>query len=170
MKVVFLDIDGVLNSHRTAIAFSGVSWSGADGIRAKMDEVAIRLIGGIVRASGAVVILSSSWRNDSNWTSIGPALGLPIAGRTPSGMGPRGQEIADWLAKNPGVEQYAIIDDDSDMLPEQLPFFVHTHYSNGFMFEHAEKLADLLGISIYDVNHPAQRLPEPTKGLDWSGE
>lgn len=156
MKAVFLDIDGVLNCHRTAIAFGGIPHTTANNGRARLDEVAIRLIGGIVCAAGAVVVLSSTWRKHADWLDYGPALGLPIVDRTPQGMGPRGREIADWLAKHPGVERYAIIDDDSDMLPEQLPFFVHTSGFDGFTWKNAESLALLLGISIYDVNHPAQ--------------
>lgn len=168
MKVVFLDIDGVLNSHRTCIAFGGIPHTTARNGRATLDEVAIRLIGGIVRAAGAVVVLSSTWRKHADWLDYGPALDLPIIDRTPQGLGPRGREIADWLDDHPEVEQFAIIDDDSDMLPEQLPFFVHTNYADGFLFSNATNLADLMGISIYDVNHPKQRVPVPTKGLEWS--
>lgn len=168
MKVVFLDIDGVLNCHRTAIAYGGVSWSGEAGIRAKMDDVAVRLIGGIARQAGAKIVLSSSWRNDSNWLTIGPALGMEITERTPSLSGCRGSEIAHWLADHPEVESYAIIDDDRDMLPEQMPFFVHTSGFDGFTWANALTLARLMGINIFDVNHRGQRLPVPTKGIDWA--
>ena len=134
MKVVFLDIDGVLNSHRTAIAFGGIPFTTARSGRSRLDEVAIRLIGGIVRASGAVIVLSSTWRKHEDWLDYGPALDLPIIDRTPSLCGNRGTEIADWLRRHPDVERYAIIDDDSDMLPEQLPYFVHTSGFDGFTF------------------------------------
>lgn len=167
-RVLFLDFDGVLNSHRTAIAFSGVSWAGSGGIRAKMDEVAVRLVGGIVRRAGAGVVLSTSWRTHPDWKTYGPALDLPVIDRTPDLHGPRGADIAAWLAVHPEVERYAIVDDDADMLPEQLPYFVKTEHADGLTFAAATKLAELLGIAIYDVNHPAQRLPEPTKTLDWN--
>lgn len=156
MKVVFLDIDGVLNSHRTYIAFGGIPRTTARNCRATLDEVAIRLIGGIVHASNAKVVLSSTLRKHSDWLDYGPALDLPIIDRTPSGIGSRGREIADWLAVHPEVKQYAIIDDDSDMLQEQFPFFVHTSYLEGFSFANATKLAELMGINIHDVNDPAQ--------------
>lgn len=172
MKVVFLDIDGVLNCHRTAIAYGGVSWSGEAGIRAKMDEVAIRLIGGIVRLSEAKIVLSSSWRKDANWQTIGPSLGLEISDRTPTLLGSRGQEIAQWLAGHPEVERYAIIDDDSDMLDDQRPYFVHTSNFDGFNWANALRLAELMGVNIFDVNRADQRLPEPSKvvPLQWSDE
>lgn len=170
MKIVFLDVDGVLNCHRTAIAFGTIPHTTARNGRAALDEVAIRLIGGIVRKAGAMIVLSSTWRKHEDWLDYGPALDLPIIDRTPSLAGFRGEEIADWLQRHPGVECYAIIDDDSDMLPEQMPYFVHTSGFDGFNWANAVQLADLMGISIYDVNHPKQRLPVPTKGLEWSGE
>jgi hypothetical protein len=37
----------------------------------------------------------------------------------------RGEEIEYWLQEN-WVDRYCIIDDDSDMLPEQMPYFVKT--------------------------------------------
>ncbi len=155
MKVIFLDIDGVLNCQRTAIAFSGVSWSGSAGIRAKMDEVAIQLIKRIAKQAGAQIVLSSSWRNDNNWQSIGPALGLNILDRTPTHSGSRGDEIAAWLVQHPEVETYAIIDDDGSMLDAQKPFFVQTCGFDGFNWANAVRLAELMHISIYDVNNSA---------------
>jgi hypothetical protein len=38
----------------------------------------------------------------------------------------RGEEIKDWLDNHPEVEDYAILDDDSDMLPEQFAKFHHS--------------------------------------------
>jgi hypothetical protein len=37
----------------------------------------------------------------------------------------RGEEIQEWLDDHPEVEDYAILDDDSDMLPEQFSKFHH---------------------------------------------
>lgn len=165
MKALFLDIDGVLNSHRTVIAFGGYPHGLTGTARGMFDEVAIGLISGIAEASGAKIVLSSSWRNDENWLEIGPALGLQITDRTPSCLGPRGQEIAQWLKEHPEVESYAIVDDDGDMLEEQKPFFVHTSHYEGLTFANAEHLAALLGIAIYDVRAP--RLRKPIETLEW---
>jgi hypothetical protein len=159
MKVLFLDIDGVLNSQRSCIAFGGYPHEVTGYHRERFDEVALRLIRGIVKAAGASIVLSSSWRKNEDWQDIGPALELPIIDRTPSGWAPgqvRGHEIAEWLEAHPEVECYAIVDDDSDMLPEQKPFFVHTTHFDGFQWMHAEKLCELFGVSIYDVNHPKE--------------
>jgi hypothetical protein len=168
MKVIFLDIDGVLNSHRSAVAYGGLPHHAADH-RGRFDEIAVRLVRGIAARAGAQVVLSSSWRADPEWREIGNALGIPLLDRTPQMLGPRGKEIAAWLEAHPKVECYAILDDDPDMLPEQLPYFVQTSYNDGLTWACAEKLAQLMGTKIWDVNHPGQRQAVPTFNLDWEG-
>lgn len=165
-KIVFLDIDGVINSHRSCIAFGGYPHEVVGFHRAMFDEVALALIRGIVKKAEAAVVLSSSWRTTHGYQEIAAALELPIIDRTPSLLGERGKEIAAWLVAHPEVECYAIIDDNSDMLPEQMPFFVHTSMYDGFAWKDAEKLAGLLGIHIYDVNHPRLKHPGPP-ALAW---
>lgn len=167
MKVVFLDIDGVLNSHRTAICFGGYPFEVDGKDRSMFDEVALGLIRGIVATSGAKVVLSSSWRITHRFDKVGQALELPIIDRTPSCSGIRGDEIKAWLEAetSPAIECYAIIDDNSDMLGEQMPFFVQTSMEDGFRWADAVKLARLLGIEIYDVNHPRLKVPAPA--LAW---
>lgn len=155
MKVLFLDIDGVLNSHRSAIAFGGFPFD-VDAHRHRFDEVAVVLIRNIVRIAGAQIVLSSSWRQDKDWERIGSSLQLPIMDRTPVMGGPRGEEIAAWLAGHE-VERYAIVDDDPDMLDEQQPFFVHTSHFDGLTYKDAEKMCELLGTTIHDVLRAVRR-------------
>jgi hypothetical protein len=157
MKVLFLDIDGVLNSHRTAIAFGGYPHDVTGEERDRFDEVGLALIRGIVKEAKAEVVLSSSWRIGMSYEHIGTCLGLPIIGATPqkwSNEQVRGHEIAEWLDAHPEVECYVIVDDDSDMLPEQMERFVHTSGFDGFRWKDAERMAELFGIAIYDVNRP----------------
>lgn len=150
MKVLFLDIDGVLNSHRTAYAFGGFPFC-VDKHRERFDNVAIALVRNVVQAAGAQIVLSSSWRNDKDWERIGPALGLTIADRTPSLPTCRGDEIAAWLAAHPEVECYVILDDDGDMLDDQKPHFVQTKHEDGLTYADALRIAELFGCSTSDV-------------------
>lgn len=165
-KALFLDVDGVLNSYRSAIAFGSMPWAHELPDVSKFDHVAVRLIRGIAETAGAQIVLSSSWRQCSNWPELGPALGMRITDRTPSMLGPRGKGIAAWLADHPEVERYAIVDDDGDMLPEQMPYFVKTNMREGFTWDCAEKLASLLGIRIFDVN-VGRPLPAEGRTLQW---
>lgn len=151
-KVLFLDIDGVLNSERSCLAFGDFPHDVEGPCRQKFDEVALRLIRGIVERADAGIVLSSSWRIIHHYGKVANGLDLPIFDRTPSLLGGRGEEIAAWLADHPEVETYAIVDDDADMLECQKPSFVQTNYRDGFTYTDAIKLAELFGVSLYDIN------------------
>jgi hypothetical protein len=148
MRVLFLDIDGVLNSTRTCVAFGGYPME-LEHLGA-FDHVAIRLLQRMCDSAGVQIVLSSAWRLFHDHKEVASALGLPIIDRTPSMPGPRGGEIADWLSRHPEVEEYAIVDDDPDMLPEQLPRFVKTSGEEGLSFGDYRKLCSLLGANPYE--------------------
>lgn len=168
MKVLFLDIDGVLNSWRTSLAFGGMPFNIIGADRAKFDEVAVRLIAAICKRAGASIVLSSSWRQEDYWDRIGDALGLPIVDRTPQVFGAtRGDEIAMWLGGHPEVIRYAILDDMADAGEGHDDRFVRTSMKEGFTYANAEKVAELLGIRINDVAlRPLP--PSDVPALDWS--
>lgn len=166
MKVLFLDIDGVLNSTRSAVALHGYPRVYAVEDGSCFDQIAVHLIRGLCAASGAKIVLSSTWRLSDQWERIGPALDLPIIDRTPSLLGPRGAEIARWLADHPEVEQWAIVDDDSDMLDGQLSRFVKTSHFDGLTWEPFSRLCELLGVNTYDCNCIRVIEKNPAK-LEW---
>ena len=115
MKVIFLDIDGVLNCDRYLIE------SKCRGIG--IDPTRMLLVADIVRASGAKIVLTTSWR--SHWSenpeecdAMGreineafAAQGLSVYGKTPRLGYDREQEILAWLDENPEVTRFVIIDD-----------------------------------------------------------
>lgn len=145
VKVLFLDIDGVLNSTRTAVAFGGFPHSTKPADIVKFDHVAVSLIRTVCQETGARIVLSSTWRLDPDWQQFGRDLALPIFDRTGrSKDGKRGGEIATWLESYP-ADKYAIVDDDSDMLPEQMPFFVRTSHAEGLSWDNYEMLKHILG-------------------------
>src|ERR1700722_11282043 len=118
MKVLFLDIDGVVNSEQSFR--SGPRFRGVIGIEPYMAF----LVGRIQLDTGCQIVLSSAWRN---WPEGEREIEARIAklydrtGHSDSGI--RGEEIQTWLDAHPDVDRYAILDDSSDMLPEQLPNF-----------------------------------------------
>lgn len=159
-KVLFLDIDGVLNSHRTCTAFGSPLKGGfphgfdADNM-ALFDHAAIGLIRKLCDTTGASIVLSSSWRIIHSVHECANGLDLPIFDRTPSlnwhGR-TRGHEIAEWLAAHPEVERYAIVDDDGDMLVEQQPYFVQTDFRDGLRYGDFERLQEILGLQLAESN------------------
>lgn len=146
MKVLFLDVDGVLNCTDT--------WRLNDGQKGTFricPERAARLTGLLLRARPRVV-MSSTWRKfpdhmDYLTTKV-PVLKdfLHKNWRTPEGKrhSIRGHEIAEWLESNSDCISYAIVDDNGDMLEHQLPFFVQTHFSSGLTDDNATRLFNLL--------------------------
>lgn len=106
MKVIFLDIDGVLNNYDL------VRRNGFDYIDPDMVVGFSRA----VRGTGADIVLSSFWRLDLKDRALVDAAlsvhGMSVRARTPSLFGPRANEISSWLGDNPWVKRYAILDDD----------------------------------------------------------
>lgn len=164
MKVIFLDIDGVLNSVRTAVAYGGYPHALEE--REGFDDVAIRMIRGLCEANDIQVVLSSAWRLHCDYRDVGKAFSLPIIDRTPSMLGPRGKEIADWLGRHPEVDRFAILDDDSDMLDVQMPFFVKTDGFEGLSWSAFLKLCEILGADPYSGG-PRARNWRPAVALAW---
>lgn len=146
MKVIFLDIDGVLCCARSCVAHGGYPAAGNPVSWGKFDEVAIKLLQEAMRKTGAIVLLSSSWRSMVNLEALQWRLGIRIESVTREGAEaePRGAQIHDWLIRHSGVEAYAILDDDEDMLPYQMPHLCLTSKRNGFLLGHYEELLEKL--------------------------
>lgn len=153
MKVVFLDVDGVLNSNRTCLAMGGIpSGMRKDAVKF-LDPLALSMIREICKLSDAKIVLSSTWRKCRNYKEYAIEFDLPIIDRTDSYSDKghmRGYEIEDWLEKNLEVTHYAIIDDDSDMLEYQKKYFVHTNGLEGFLYSHALRLGEILEVNPWD--------------------
>ena len=114
MKVIFLDIDGVLNcKNRLTHANSPTS----PMLRWCLNS-AICLI-----PPGAKAVLSSTWRYDSIGVFSARHFGIPFIDTTPDLPDePRCREILNWLEHHPEVERFAVLDDEDDDL-DDLPLF-----------------------------------------------
>jgi hypothetical protein len=120
--VIFLDIDGVMNniSTRTEPERGIVSW---------LDPDNVAVLNQIVRATGAVIVVSSSWRLTLPLSELRAGFAAAgceaqVVGITPNVDGPhRGREIRAWLDAQPDPPtRYVAIDDQFDMpeLPGRL--------------------------------------------------
>jgi hypothetical protein len=139
MIVLFLDIDGVCNSLAYAQRNGMNLWN-------KVDPEACELVRQIIEATGCQVVLSSTWRLYPDSLKVVREQVCEFIDVTPNfqtaenhrSATPRGNEIQDWLDRHPGVERYAILDDDSDMLPGQHLF--QTTFAAGLTPEIAAKV------------------------------
>src|SRR3990167_3633840 len=111
MKVIFLDIDGVLNQmgeKPTPIRMVGDILTMAD------PEMVYRL-NLIVDRTDAEIVLSSSWRHMPNWREMMAASGVvkkPLDCTPRHSQLSRGHNIRHWLHTHPEEMRYAILDDD----------------------------------------------------------
>lgn len=138
MKILFLDIDAVVNSRNTAQRHRG-----AIGI----DPYMAFLVGKIVLDTGCSVVLSSTWRLWEDSRNEVRTQVYDFVDVTPSlSNESRGKEIQAWLDIHPEVTKYAILDDDTDMLPDQLPNYFQTYWEEGITPEIAKRVTDHLMI------------------------
>lgn len=143
--LLFLDIDGVLNSAQSADYWNdhGKDNGGLSPSNPDFCPIACNNLRRFFKYRPEVrIVVSSTWRlgrtvEELNQLMVG-SVGLPdglVIDKTPSMRdGVRGGEIAYWLKHNPGCEKFAIIDDDSDM-SELLPHLLHTNWLTGFMHD-----------------------------------
>ena len=111
MKVIFLDIDGVLNSDEY---FDRIKDLNLHGIQSQIDIEKIKLLKKAIDETGANVVLTSSWRYTKNAQSLKELL-LEYnihTDSTPFLQNERGLEIKKWLENNPNLENYIILDDE----------------------------------------------------------
>ncbi len=112
MKVIFLDIDGVLNSD--AYIDKQLDNS-SEGIESEIDPATLILLKKAVDITGAKIILSSSWRIMKKCNELEKffmKFGISLSGKTPYVDGKRGLEIKQYLSENENIEQYLILDDE----------------------------------------------------------
>jgi len=151
-KVIFLDIDGVLNSqkwhkseahikiHKCMIRRGNLGKLSYEVFNASMiDPDALKLLQELVDNTNADIVISSTWRKGGrleNIKSLFKGLGFTgnIVGATPvlsEDYCCRGNEIKKWIIDNIKYEdrdkfKYVILDDDSDMLFQQAQHnFIH---------------------------------------------
>ena len=137
MKILFLDVDGILNSYDFYMSGRACNLDGQEG---DIDPLCAERINHICAETGAKIVLSSDWR--ISWPYCidriekgGIERGL-IVDKTPEHMWAehtseeyksRGCEIDDWLSQHPECDRYVILDDRKDFTEDQRPNFVHVN-------------------------------------------
>lgn len=153
MKVLFLDIDGVLNHFAFLLgrashpAMTNDETSGTEWI----DPDCVAHLNAIIARSGAKVVISSSWRYVYGPAAMERILRRrgfigEVIGETQKTNLTRGEEIAAWLKAAPEpVDGFAILDDDTDMAPLGAHQVVTSHATGGLLAEHVEQALAILG-------------------------
>lgn len=145
MKILFLDIDGVLNNNQTrTVTFDGWCF---------VDDYLVERLKQIIDATGAKIVLSSTWRegwnredeskNEPFFNQLRDKLkeyGIEIWDALPTPIqSSRGLAIAVWfgLHKDLDIESFVILDDWYDM---------------GIYRDHLIQINGNIGLTNEDVN------------------
>ena len=156
MKVLFLDIDGVLNSHVTRATYGNEY----------IDPNILYNLNCAIVDTDCKVVISSSWKAFLPLELVIKILtnaGLEedtIIGATPNlsyEFYNRGDEIQQWL-DNHKVDSFAILDDDCDMSENLSKYLVRTDPHKGMSHADSYAIRHILRnfnnlIFIEDINH-----------------
>jgi hypothetical protein len=165
-KILFLDLDGVLNSERSFLAGAYRTAEYAkenpdDPYYLKIttctiDPIACGMVNRLCRELNVKIVISSTHRMHftdgpeklnqiKNYFDLLGVHGEYIIDYTLRLHTIRGKEIDEWLFRHPDVSQYAILDDSSDMLESQMDNFVHCNLDNGMSAQNYRDLSKLFG-------------------------
>lgn len=150
-RFIFLDIDGVLNNRHTRVR-TGEGWC-------FVDDFLVRRVREIVDATGALIVLSSTWRDEWNREDEslnGPdfnelrekfrEFGMDFFDRTGEWQTRgRGWEILEWL-NGREVDSFVILDDWDDMGPIS-DHLIWTNPTYGLTEEQVQEAIEILNRS-----------------------
>lgn len=150
-KIIFLDIDGVINTQDITRFHKGRPGEYAYGVFTEedyFDQGCVKCLNSIISSTDAKLVISSSWRilfdmeMLSDFFSRQNVQGeiIDYTGR----MGcERGHEIQAWLNTHKGIKSFVILDDGSDMV-HLSPYLVKTTWEKGLEEEHVAEAISIL--------------------------
>ena len=162
-KVLFLDIDGVLNSK----FYYKYIYKAEEG-GSRFDPYCVILVKKLVEEFSLKVVISSTWRdgamnrlvnelNANDFTDYLHEDWLTPVVRPAS----RGKEIELWLDEHSEVKDYLILDDNQKLLDHQMDKFVQTSAFMGMVQE-----SYYLARNILQSNNQPSVLAEPLPEYD----
>lgn len=146
MKILFLDIDGVLNNDVTVerITGRGALYNGYLGINPYLRDIYLTWL---KKYPDVAIVLSSSWRQHEPMKEELKSQGIYWIDQTPS-LGLRSSEVERWLFaadhRGYGITHYAILDDFELFEGEQIDHFIKTNPKIGVTESDLAKVAKIL--------------------------
>ena len=151
MKIIFLDIDGVISTHSSKMEAYRTQYE-CSSMQYQANHIDTKLVKNLKQLQGimnAKIVISSAWRyswslNELRWFlqnrgNISPE--TVIATTLYRDDGSRGLEIREYLELHPEITDFIILDDDQDIedAPELVPWWIRTKLEEGFTEEMLER-------------------------------
>lgn len=152
MRVIFLDIDGVLNSEEWDRYVQSFTYGARFNSCYLLSQEMILRLQNVVFQTNAEIVLTSSWRtNERAMCALTRQLSLYHLSIRDSTLystyNTRADDINEWLRSHSNIHSYAIVDDYDDGFTQDdilAAHFVQTTYAQGLTPEKAEKIIEIL--------------------------
>jgi hypothetical protein len=155
-RIIFLDIDGVLNSAQyfkdLYYIFKFPDPPSQPALHDRIDPIAVTRLNRLTDTTGAMIVLSSTWRMGFKGDTEAVATFFKSVGITGEviGMTPvlthfRGAEISRWLIENDPTDicKFIILDDSDDM-GNIIHKLIRTNLKYGLLDSHVDKAIEML--------------------------
>lgn len=158
-RVIFLDIDGVIQPTRVIVANGLKTAHMGNYTRESFDAVALKMIRRLCEVADASVVFASTWVENPVSSEViirlGDAMDLPVSGFVDSEVPfseKRGQMVKNWLGKYPSVKEYICLDDEVEhYMEEQLPRVIQVDADQGLSVKNMESMCELLSLHLTDL-------------------
>lgn len=136
MNIIFLDVDGVLNSINSLITAYKKDKRPHSGFDYPFDDNALKNLKKLVNKTNAYLVITSTWRKFLEGKKIllnelkKYGLDTRVIGYTDVLNKERGEEVKDYLAKMNGFVNFIILDDDDDFCGLE-EYLIKTNYQSG---------------------------------------
>ena len=157
MNIIFLDIDGVLATPDSCVAFNKVGWV--------IDPTKAMMIARLCKETNSMIVITSTWKKGHTWHTFHDLMTAYNLDQylfyvrdtnidlweAPTITGIRGKEVDEWLLlaseyEEIEIEKWIIIDDDNDFTDDQKEkYVVTTDYKTGFDSDDFYKAREMLG-------------------------
>ncbi len=164
MNIIFLDVDGVINSVNNLIREYNETHKPHSGYSYPFDANCLANLKKLVIETNSSLVISSTWRLSQKGRNKllqelkKYDLDKLVIGYTPFLDSSRKDEIKDFLSnfESSFTTNFIILDDDSDM-GDLLPFLVKTNRQVGLTEENVEQAIKKLAKSIIKENDDLER-------------
>ena len=148
-RIIFLDIDGVLNSRKYILSVGDIF----DDPVFQVDPKTVKLVNILHQATQAAIVVTSTWRKafQGQLDKLQDCLAsykiqAPVVGMTDDlafASNSRGSEIKKYLSEHPEVRNFVIFDDENIAeFPQNL---IQTTFDEGLQVSHITRAIEHLG-------------------------
>lgn len=147
LRLILLDVPGVLYSDRSAARLGGKPGNGAPGDMRLFDPVALGFVRRLFGLAGARVVLPSAWSRGVRAATI-QQLDLQVQAFAPAVDGGFGAEAAAWLAGADEPQSYVLLTADAASVPAALrPRTLAVDGRTGLTVDDFQRALDMLGVA-----------------------